>query len=384
MRFGSFGKRGHTVITAASCLFAKGNGLSSIEKPKSRSKIYIAIAVIAILIIAIGASVYFYTPQQAPVTTAGPMKVAFISSAPMEEPWTSVIHKALNNSLQFYGANSIVYKWTENVQYSDTPRVMREYGANGYNLVFVDAFGADDTARAAAKDFPNTYFVLGTDNHVFGDNVAVFDDWIHEPAYVCGMIAGNMTKSNILGVVGGVADPEVNRLINAFKDGAKAVNPKVRVLITFMGEWFNPPKAKEAALAEINAGADVLYSERQGGIEAAEQMHIPVFGSLQDQWNLAPDVVLTGPVWDMWPTVKHEIDLAMQHKWVAEDLRFYSMMGKGGASLAPWHDWQSRLRPEIAASMKQANVEQIVSSMTNQILTGAFTVPMDESEPISG
>ncbi|MGA2239121.1 MAG: hypothetical protein ABSG74_07910, partial [Candidatus Bathyarchaeia archaeon] len=138
--------------------------MSSIEKPKSRNKIYIGIAVIVILLIAIGASVYFYTPQQAPVTTGGPLKVAFISSAPMEEPWTSVIHKALNYSLQFYGADKIAYKWTENVQYSDTPRVMREYGANGYNLVFVDAFGADDTARAAAKDFPNTYFVLGTDN----------------------------------------------------------------------------------------------------------------------------------------------------------------------------------------------------------------------------
>jgi basic membrane protein A len=364
--------------------------LSSTEKPKSRTKIYIGIAVIVILVIAIGAAVNFYTPQQPQqpqaitTTTGGPLKIAFISSAPMEEPWTSVIHKALNYSVQFYGANNITYKWTENVQYSDTPRVMREYASNGFNIVFVDAFGADDTARAAAKDFPNTFFVLGTDNHVFGDNVAVFDDWIHEPAYICGMIAGNMTKSNVIGVVGGVADPEVNRLINAFKDGAKAVNPQVKVLITFMGEWFNPPKANEAALAEINAGADVLYSERQGGIAAAEQMHIPVFGSLQDQWSSAPDVVLTGPVWDMWPTVHHEIDLVMQHKWVAEDLRFYSMMGKGGASLAPWHDWQSRLRPEIVANMQRANIEQLVNNMTNQIMTGAFTVQMDESEPVSG
>lgn len=367
------------------------NSLSSTEKPKSSNKIYIGIAVIAILVIAVGASVYLYPAQQQATSTtassqaqAGPIKVAFISSAPMEEPWTSVIHAALNYSVQFYGASNVTYKWTENVQYSDTPRVMREYGANGFNIVFVDAFGADDTARAAAKDFPNTFFVLGTDNHVFGDNVAVFDDWIHEPAYICGMIAGNMTKSNVIGVVGGVADPEVNRLINAFKDGAKAVNPNVKVLITFMGEWFNPPKANEAALAEINAGADVLYSEREGGIAAAEQMHIPVFGSLQDQWNLAPDVVLTGPVWNMWPTVHHELDLVMQHKWVAEDLRFYSMMGKGGASLAPWHDWQSRLRPEIVATMNQVNVEQLVTNMTNQIMTGAFTVQMDESEPVSG
>jgi basic membrane protein A len=374
--------------------------LTSTEKAKSRSKTYIGITVIVILIIAVAAGVFLYTPQQPSTTTiqasesaqssqtvssqAAVLKVAFISSAPMEEPWTSVIHKAINYSVQYYGADKITYKWTENVQYSDTPRVMREYASNGFNLIFVDAFGADDTARAAAKDFPNTYFVLGTDNHVFGDNVAVFDDWIHEPAYICGMIAGNMTKSNVLGVVGGVADPEVNRLINAFKDGAKAVNPNVKVLITFMGEWFDPPKAKESALAEINAGADVLYSERQGGIEAAEQMHIPVFGSLQDQWQSAPDVVLTGPVWDMWPTVQHVMDMVMQHRWVAEDLRFYSMMGKGGASLAPWHDWQTRLRPEIVTAMNQAHITQMVDTVTAQIMSGAFTVPMDETEPVSG
>ena len=362
--------------------------MSSTEKPKSSNKIYAAIAIIVILVVAIGAGVYLYNPQQVPVTTTtmapAVIKVAFISSAPVEEPWTSVIHNALLQAVNYYGNSTIIYKWTENVAYSDVPRVMREYGANGFNLVFVDAFGADDTARAAAKDFPNTFFVLGTDNHVFGDNMAVFDYWIHEPAYISGMIAGNITKSNTLGVVGGVADPEVNRLINAFKDGARTVNPNVKVLVTFMGEWFNPPKAKEAALAEINAGADVIYSERQGGIEAAELKHIPVFGSLQDQWQLGPDVVITGPVWDMWPTVKHEIDLVMQQKWVAEDLRFYSMMGKGGALLAPWHDWETRLRPELVARMQQASVMQMVDSITSQIMTGAFTVPMDESEPRSG
>jgi len=373
--------------------------MSSTDKSKSNSKLYIGIAVIAILIIAIGAGVYLYTPQQAPMTTTAAttaatsapttaqpaiFKVAFISSASLEEPWTSVIHNALMQAVQTYGADKLSYNYTENVDYSDTPRVMREYAANGYNMIFVDAFGADDTARAAAKDFPNTFFVLGTDNHVFGDNVAVFDDWIHEPAYICGMIAGNITKSNVIGVVGGVADPEVNRLINAFKAGAKSVNPNVKVLITFMGEWFDPPKAKEAALAEISNGADVIYSERQGGIEAAELKGIPVFGSLQDQWQLAPDVVLTGPVWNMWPTVKHEIDLMMQMRWVPEDLRFYSMMGKGGASLAPWHDWQTRLKPDIVAKMQQAGVTQMVDNITNQIMTGAFTVPMDESEPTTG
>jgi len=69
---------------------------------------------------------------------------------------------------------------------------------------------------------------------------------------------------------------------------------------------------------------------------------------------------------------------------VPEDLRFYSMMGKGGASLAPWHDWQTRLKPDIVARMQQANVPGMVDNITNQIMTGAFTVPMDETEPTTG
>lgn len=361
------------------------------EKPKSSNKLYVGIAVIVILVIAIAAGVYLTQPQPGPVTTtttgtetsAGPYKVAFITTAPAEEAWSGVIHRALNHAVEFYGADKISYKWTENVQYADVPRIMREYGSNGFNLVFVDAFGADDTARAAAKDFPNTYFVIGTDNHLFGDNVAVFDDWIHEPAYISGAIAGKVTKSNIVGVVGGFAVPEVNRLINAFKAGAKSTNPNVKVLVTFIGEWFNPPKAKEAANAQINAGADVIYAERQGPIEAAQEKGIPVFGNLQDQWELAPDVVLTGPVWDMWPTVQHEIDLLLAGKWVPEDLRFYSMMEKGGALLAPLHDWSTRLKPDIYARLNEVGATSIIDDLTNKIMTGQFTVPTDESIPVS-
>jgi hypothetical protein len=86
----------------------------------------------------------------------------------------------------------------------------------------------------------------------------------------------------------------------------------------------------------------------------------------------------------MWPTVKHEIDLMMANKWVPEDLRFYSMMGKGGASLAPWHDWETRLKPEIVSAMKDKGVIQTVDDLIAQINSGAFVVPMDESEPTTG
>lgn len=359
----------------------------SSQKEKKSNTMYIALGIIVILIVAIVAGVYLYQPTTpaGPTTTEGPtkIKIAFITTAPAEEAWSGVIHKAMKHAVEVYGEDKIEYKWTENVQYADVPRIMREYGTNNFNVVVVDAFGCDYTARAAAKDYPNTYFVIGTDNHVFGDNVAVFDDWIHEPAYIAGMMAGKLTKTNIVGVVGGFAIPEVNRLINAFKAGAKASNPNVKVKIAFIGEWFNPPKAKEAAISQIDAGADVIYGERQGVIEACRERGIPVFGNLQDQWELAPDVVLTGPVWDMWPTVNHVLNMVMEKKWVAEDLRFYSMMQKGGAYLAPWHDWETRLKPDIVQLMKNTGAVTLAEDTVKQIMSGVLAVPTDEAIPVS-
>jgi basic membrane lipoprotein Med (substrate-binding protein (PBP1-ABC) superfamily) len=112
------------------------------------------------------------------------------------------------------------------------------------------------------------------------------------------MLAGGLTKSNKVGVVGGYPVPEVNRLVNAFIAGAKEVNPVVEVLVNFINSWFDPAAAKEAALAQIDAGADVLYAERFGVIEAAEEKGLFAFGNMSDQ-NELPEFVVSSPVWNM-------------------------------------------------------------------------------------
>ena len=123
--------------------------------------------------------------------------------------------------------------------------------------------------RRVAADFPEIAFVFGSGGGPAEPNMAVFDNWIHEPAYLCGMLAGGMTKTNVIGVVGAMPVPEVNRIVNAFKAGVKEVNPDAEVMVTFINSWFDPAAAKEAALAQIDAGADVLFAERFGVIEAA-------------------------------------------------------------------------------------------------------------------
>ena len=134
-----------------------------------------------------------------------------------------------------------------------------------------EVFGVEAAARKVAKDFPKTWFLMGSSGKPQAPNFSVFDNYIQEPAYLSGMIAGGMTKTNKIGMVGGFPIPEVNRLMNAFMAGAKEVNPKVEFSVSFINSWFDPPKAKEATFAMIDQGADVLYAERFGVSDAAKE-----------------------------------------------------------------------------------------------------------------
>src|SRR3989337_3636321 len=107
------------------------------------------------------------------------------------------------------------------------------------------------------------------------------------------MIAGGVTQSNVIGVVGVYPVPEVNRITNAFIAGAQSTNPDVEVLVTFLNSWFDPAAAKEAALAQVGAGADVLFAERFGVIEAAQQNDLVAIGNISDQKSLAPGNVVS-------------------------------------------------------------------------------------------
>src|SRR6185436_9721604 len=189
------------------------------------------------------------------------LKVAGIYTVPFEQQWVSRLHKALNAA---QARGDIEYKATENVANADYERVMREYATGGNTLIVGESFAVEAAARKVAKDFPKVYFLMGSSGKPQPPNLAVFDNYIQEPAYLSGMIAGGMTKTNKIGMVGGFPIPEVNRLMNAFMAGAREVNPKVEFSVSFINSWFDPPKAKEAAFAMIDKGADLMYAERFG------------------------------------------------------------------------------------------------------------------------
>jgi basic membrane protein A len=290
----------------------------------------------------------------------------------IEEPWDGVIHTALNKEED---AGVITYDFTDALGYSgDMERTLREVAERDQpDIIFGDAFGNEEAVRAVAADYPDIAFVFGSGGGPAEPNFSVFDNWIHEPAYLSGMLAGGLTKSDVIGIVGGYPVPEVNRITNAFINGAQEVNPDVEAKVTFINSWFDPAAAKEAALAQIDAGADVLFAERFGVIEAAAENNLYSFGNMSDQTELAPESVVSGPVWNMTPTVRYVIEQVEAGSYTAQDLKDFSMVAKGGADLAP-------INTDVQGGIPQQLVSK-VQRREKQIEKGLFRVDIDEAQP---
>jgi basic membrane protein A len=310
-------------------------------------------------------------PTEAETSTELPLFYGAFAT-PIEEPWDGVIHVALQKAAD---EGKIRYEYTDDIGYAgDMERVLREVSdAKKPDAIFGDAFGNEEAVRRVAAEYPDIAFVFGSGLGPTEPNVAVFDNWIHEPAYLSGMLAGGLTETNTIGLVGGQPVPEVNRIANAFIEGAKSVNPDATILVTFINSWFDPAAAKEAALAQIDSGADVLFAERFGVIEAAVENGLYSFGNMSDQYELGPDSVVTGPVWNMTPTVEYVLKQVVAGSFTAQDLKDFSMVAKGGASLAPIRD---NMKAKIPADL----YDQVMKTQQD-IKDGLFRVNIAEETP---
>lgn len=303
-----------------------------------------------------------------------PIKVAAIYTVPVEQQWVSRIHKA---ALAAVAKGDIEYVFSEKVANTDYERVMREYCEAGYDLIVGEAFAVEDAARAVAKDYPKKAFLIGSSfkpDAAAAPNFAVFDNYIQDASYLSGIVAGAMTKSGKIGMVGGYPIPEVNRLMNAFMAGVKETKPDAQFLVAFIGSWFDPPKAKETALAQVDAGADLLYAERFGVSDAAKDKGILAVGNVIDTQADYPDTVVASALWDFQPTLDAAIAAIKAGKFAADDYGQYSFMKAGGCSLAPLGTFADKVPADVVAKVKEKQ---------DAIMAGSFTVEINDNEPKS-
>ncbi|NGO52569.1 BMP family protein [Allomesorhizobium camelthorni] len=301
------------------------------------------------------------------------LKVAAIYTVPVEQQWVSRIHKAANAAKD---RGDIEYVYSENTSNNDYERVMREYAEAGHKLIVGEVFGVEDAARAVARDYPDVAFLMGSsfkpDEAV--PNFSVFDNYIQDASYLSGIIAGAMTKSKNIGMVGGYPIPEVNRLMNAFMAGVNETAPDTKFQVAFIGSWFDPPKAKETAFAQIDGGADLLYAERFGVSDAAKERGILAVGNVIDTQADYPETVVASALWHFEPTLDKAIAEVKAGTFKAEDYGVYSFMKNGGCSLAPLGTFEGKVPAEIMAK---------VAEKEKAIKDGSFTVEINDAEPKS-
>jgi basic membrane lipoprotein Med (substrate-binding protein (PBP1-ABC) superfamily) len=179
----------------------------------------------------------------------------------------------------------------------------RQYGAKGFNLVFGHGFEFQDAALRVAPDFPNTVYITTSGTSV-AKNVGGAEFAFEEASYLAGMVAGRMTKSNVLGMIGGTELPPVERSFEAFEQGAKSVNPEVRVVVSYIGNWDDVSAGKEQALAQISRGVDIIFQNADaaglGVFQAVKEgKGVRIIGSNADQNDIAPDHALGSVVIDL-------------------------------------------------------------------------------------
>jgi basic membrane lipoprotein Med (substrate-binding protein (PBP1-ABC) superfamily) len=300
---------------------------------------------------------------------AEPLSVAAIYTVPVEQQWVSRIHKALNAAVE---RGDITYTFSENVANTDYERVMREYAEQGVDLVFGEVFGVERAAREVAADYPGVAWVMGSSFGPEAPNFSVFDNYIQECSYLTGLVAGSKTESKLIGLVGGYPIPEVNRLMHAFMAGARAIDADIDFLVTFIGSWYDPPKAKEAAFAMIDAGADVMYAERYGVSDAAVERGVYAIGNVIDTQEEYPGTILASAIWHMEPTVDRAIEKVQAGDYAAENYGPLSHLPVGGCSIAPMDD-----------ALVAAEVQALVRAREAEIVAGSFEVEINDEEPVS-
>ena len=301
------------------------------------------------------------------------LKVAAIYTVPVEQQWVSRIHIAANAAAE---RGEIEYVFSENTSNSDYERVMREYSEAGHDLIVGEIFAVEEAARQVARDYPDTAYLMGSSFLPQEDtpNLAVFDNYIQDASYLSGIIAGAMTKSKNIGMVGGFPIPEVNRLMHAFMAGVKEMAPDTTFQVAFIGSWFDPPKAKETAFAQIDAGADIMYAERFGVSDAAKEKGILAIGNVIDTQPDYPDTVVASALWHFEPTLQAALANHKAGTFKAENYGVYSFMKEGGCSLAPLGTFEGKVPQEAF---------DLVAEKEAAIKAGDFIVEINDEEPKS-
>jgi len=255
-------------------------------------------------------------PTAAPAKSE-PLKIAFAYVGPVGDGGWTFAHDNGRKAIEKEFGDKVVTTFVENVPESaDAERVIRDLAGQGNKLIFGTTFGYMEPMLKVAADNANVKFEHAT-GYKQAPNMRTYDSRTYEGAYMAGIIAGKMTKSNTLGVVASIPIPEVVRNINSFTLGAQSSNPKVKTKVVWVNEWFNPPKETEAATSLINGGADVLFknTDSPAVLKTAQDKGKRAFGWDSDMTAYGPKAHLASAIINWAPYYVSATRDALEGKW---------------------------------------------------------------------
>ena len=254
----------------------------------------------------------------APATAAsGPLKIGFVYVGSIGDGGWTFANDNARKALEKEFGDKITTQYVENVpEGADAERVFRDLVGQGDTLIFGTTFGYMEPMLKVAQEFPNVKFEHATGYKTL-PNMRTYDSRTYQGAYMAGVVAGAMTKTNTLGVVGSVPIPEVLRNINSFTLGAQSVNPKIKTKVVWVNDWFNPPKETEAAQSLINGGADVLMQNTDSSavLKTAEKDGKYAFGWDSDMSSYGPKAHLASAVINWAPYFIHSTHEVLDGTW---------------------------------------------------------------------
>lgn len=292
-------------------------------------------------------------------------KMAVILTGPWDDnSW----NEAGYNAIQAMGEQGVEIAYSENVADADVERVLRTYADEGFQVIVAHSFSFGDATFIVAEDYPDVNFAWGGGIDQTATNVADYDQPFYEAAYAVGVLAGSVSETGKLGGVYGFDIPVCHAMGEAMLAGAQTVNPDAELITTVVGDWVDVAKAKEAALAQADAGVDYWIECGEGPalgtIEAAKEVGGYATGYVGDMTENGPDVVLANIVWDLEPMFTAMLEQTKDGTFDGPYYRFG--VADGAMHLVINEELAGEVPPEAIEAANQA---------MDDIASGAIEVP---------
>lgn len=332
-------------------------------------KKFVAVVLLAVCLMLLLTGCKTGTDKADDAGASGTLKVALILSGPAnDQGWNATALEGLTEAEKEYG---VTVSTMENVSIADSEAAFRDYAAQGYNLVIGHGYQFGEPAQKVSADFKNAFF-MSTESNSESENMASYVMSCEQGAYLMGMLCAGMSETKVIGVVGGFEQPSITKELEAFKLGAKAIDPEIKVLELYVNSFTDASLGKEAAISMINQNADVLYhvanQAGNGVIMAAQENSLLACGNSYDQSSIAPDTVMASTVYRMPKVILTGVEQVKKgifaggiyHLGIAEDV----------VDITGYGNFESKIPEEL---------KNRIAAKKEAIKTGEFIVPVIET-----